>query len=318
MLKRYKKILFVLCVISCTNMFGMDSVDFHKLIDGLLQNDLITIVEQEHKKHTHGFKEHIKFELYFISNNKIGQKLIIELAKSLNRNNSIIIKAINTDNSDKCALGPRTAKRRNSNMTYVTLYNRAIESTKSIINRIFEQNQMYGFFINPFTGKVNGDACELVRIDNDLQHITLFHELNHARILIKEDVDQQSKTLTIAEIINPDNGTMNTPIIDNDEKQYKNIFGYINSGMEEFQSIGYTLGKYHIFSGHNLSFIEAVWEDKITENAYRIEDAKIRGLSNVAIRYPYRTVSTFTPLRFGNETCKLTIAKKLMKDLSEI
>ncbi len=132
------------------------------------------------------------------------------------------------------------------------------------------------------------DNDKIVPIETDTPDITLFHELDHARYVIRIDDVEGNATgdveanylVKYALIIDENNGSLNTPICSLDatrKNDVRHIMGYDPSNeqipsIEEIQNIGITIDK---TTGYE-------FRDKICEANYRFTKE-----NEDFIRYPY-------------------------------
>ena len=305
----------------------MKGFDGNSFVDGLISNNIISILEEEGKTYTKDFKLHIKNELYRVVGNEVGKALLFDLVNIVSEvqgGSPIVVEAIDIDDDEKW-LGPQTSKRMDGKI-HVMLYNLADHNSVEAEKEVSSRNRMYGFPVDVQSCDIIGDPCLLNQIDTPEQHVTLFHELNHARVLVRSLIggDNPYKFLERATVKDGDNGFLCTPIkYSLTNSIVKNIFGNSDrSGMEEFQSIGITSGTYSESEPWEVCgttvMKEGVWRDPICEGAYMIADAKARGLRSCMIRYPYVVESEERGMCFVKPDSKREILKKVLENLKQI
>ncbi len=178
MQKNIKTIIFFF-LFSCSLSFGMIRQD--SVVDTLLKDNLIKIADVP------SFRAHIIENLHHIASNKIGRLLLEEIRDNSTSESFIIIEPIDlSDDSEEASLGPQSYKE--GDIVYVKLYDRSIKDGEDAFICAFKKSPFYGFYVNPRKNcEICDDAKCLVPIDVELQHITLLHELNHARIFLQQN-----------------------------------------------------------------------------------------------------------------------------------
>lgn len=196
---------------------------------------------------------------------------------------------------------------------YVTLYNLFDQSGMQWETNVFNQHKVFGFLVDTGSCSIIGDPYEVTQVTKPEQHITLFHELNHARVLLKSLYDNKYEWLTRTTISDNNGGTLQAPLRDTSTNTIiPDIFGGLSSGMEEFQNIGITAGSFAVLDP-DTKIIRTKnwrWEDPINECSYRLANAKAENLAVCIIRYPYITSSLSVKMNFINQECKQRILKK--------
>lgn len=306
-------LLVVFSLWSALSGYAMGVSDDQRFVDGLI-GKVILITEKEEIPYTKDFKKHVTNELYHIVENPVGKALLLDIVQSF-KDTPIIIEAIDINDENERELGPQTSKRMDGKI-YVTLYNLLDPSGVQWEATVSNQHKVFGFLVDTVSGNALGDPDEVIQLENPEQHVTLFHELNHARIWLKSPYDNQYECLLRTVISDKRSGTLGTPLINvSTNTIVSDIFGNFNSGMEEFQNIGITSGKYE---DDTLNVQTGEWKDSINECSYRLANAKAKGLSVCVIRYPYISSSSLLKMKFMNQGCKQKILNKICNDLKTI
>ena len=313
---RYFFLIFSLwCVFSGC---AMDVSEDRRFVDGLI-GQVIFITEEEGIPYTKGFKKHVTDELYHIVKNPVGKALLLDIVQSF-RDTPIVIEAIDINDENERELGPQTSKRMDGKI-HVTLYNLFDQSGMQWETNVFNQHKVFGFLIDTDSCSITGDPYEVTQVTKPEQHITLFHELNHARVLLKSLYDDKYEWLIQTTISDNNGGTLCAPLKDTSTNTIvSDIFGGLGSGMEEFQNIGITVGSFDVLDPDTkiISTKKWRWEDPINECSYRLANAKAEKLALCVIRYPYITSSSLVKMKFINQECKQKILNKICNDLRMI
>ena len=281
-------------------------------VNGLMREGIIKIDGKQ------DFIDFVKNNLYTIAHNKVGRALLIDIYLMFKKETKRNVIITPTFFCGSCCWPSKslliTEATRHTIVVPENFSNLKAAHEESVVIELDELQKKTVMAdderIVGFSKALTKDDPYKIKPIYDTPDLTIFHELNHARIFLKTYVSEDTKELSeVSATLHPHVGSLNTPIYAIRDGEKVPVLNIMVDPMEEVQNIGYT--KYNIPSIGVITYT-----DPICENSYRMEKK-----SEDNIRYPYLHDLFDLDIRecfFQNNDSKNKIREKSIDNLKKI